>query len=100
MSPINLLHDLLCQADRIGDGAEGRRNPLSAVVQASFRAAKIDAAMSRRQVASAFGARPLLHCNRGVLCQCRRGLAPAMPPQGGPKGLFVTSVPPEPPEPT
>jgi hypothetical protein len=34
---------------------------------ASFRAGKIDAAISRKQVAGAFGARPLLHRNRGVL---------------------------------
>jgi len=30
-----------------------------------------------------------LRCNRGVLCQWRRGLAPAMPLQGGPKGRFA-----------
>jgi hypothetical protein len=36
---------------------------------ANFRAAKMLAAFSRKQAASAFGARPLSHCNRGVLCQ-------------------------------
>jgi hypothetical protein len=41
----------------------GTRAPLSYC--ASFRAAKIGAAISRKQAASAFGARPLLHCNRG-----------------------------------
>jgi hypothetical protein len=56
---------------------------------ASFRAAKIGAAISRKQAAGASGARPLLHRNRGVLCQRRRGLAPAMPLQGGPKGRFA-----------
>ena len=30
--PINLLHNLLCPADRVGDGAHRRRNPLPAVI--------------------------------------------------------------------
>ena len=32
MTPINLIHDLLSPADRIGDGAHRGRNPCSAVV--------------------------------------------------------------------
>jgi hypothetical protein len=55
----------------------------------NFLAARIDAAISRKQVASAFGARPLLRRNTGVLCQSRRGLAPAMLLHGGPKGRFA-----------
>jgi hypothetical protein len=67
--PINLSHYLLSPANGIEIAATvaGTRFPPS--YWASFRAAKIDAAISRKQVASAFGARPLLHCNRGVLRQ-------------------------------
>ena len=56
---------------------------------ASFLAAKIDAAISSKRVASAFGAERLLHCNRGVFCNDGAVSRLTVPVQGGPKGRFA-----------
>jgi hypothetical protein len=64
--PINLSHQLRSPPNRIIDCAHGWWNLLCAFILPASSPPRIDVAISGKQVASAFGARPLLRCNRGV----------------------------------